>query len=40
MLIVNGITYTDDASKAEVINEYFASQSSNTTSDVDENELK
>ena len=31
-LIVNGITYTDDASKAKLLNEFFVSQSSQSSS--------
>ena len=38
-LVVNGISYTDDASKAEILNEFFASQPANTTINFDESEL-
>ena len=37
-LIVNGITYTDDASKAELLNEFFVSQPTQSTSIFTDNE--
>ena len=37
-LIVNGITYTDDASKAKLLNEFFVSQSSQSSPIFTENE--
>ena len=33
MLIVNGITYTDDVAKANALNEVFVSQSAQMTDD-------
>ena len=36
-LIVNGITYTDDASKAKLLNEFFVSQPSQSSSIFTEN---
>ena len=33
MLIVNGITYTDDVAKANALNEFFVSQSAQMTDD-------
>ena len=38
-LVVNGICYTEDASKAKILNEFFASQPTNTTTNFDEIEL-
>ena len=38
-LVANGISYTDDASKVKILNEFFASQPTNTTINFDENEL-
>ena len=35
-LVVNGITYTDDISKANLLNEFFASQSQQTPIAFDE----
>ena len=36
---MNGISYTDDASKAKILNEFFASQPTNTTIYLDKSEL-